>query len=156
MKPLIERALERIEYNSTILFPESSLQKIFVTVYLEKEPVSIKEISKRTGLSLASVSMKANELVRFGVIQKHTKPKSRQLYLKTKHSLVDVMRIHTNHKIETLQEQLASLQTMKQDSTLTAHEASNVRMMTRDLKTVIKAHERMRAELETKSTESKR
>lgn len=146
MERLQRHVMRTIDTSANTLFPEPSLQKIFLAVYLSEEPVSLKEVSKTTGLSLASVSTKAKEMTHNGFLQKHTKPGSRELFLHTDQTLPEVVAAHTDQKLKVMRKQERELK--KLEEAATAEEREKLKRMHQDLQRVIKAQERMRQALE--------
>ena len=146
MGTLEQHAMRTVDSSAHILFPEPALQKIFLTVYLTDEPVSLKHVAETTGLSLASVSTKAKEMAHNGILEKHTKPGSRELFLKTDQSLAEVMATHTDQKLKAMRRQRDELTSIKQDATGDEHDRLE-RMLT-DVDHVIEAHEKLKRALE--------
>ncbi|MBD3164841.1 hypothetical protein GF323_06610 [Candidatus Woesearchaeota archaeon] len=60
---------------------DSLLLAIFAKLYMEPEPVAMEELAKQTGYSLASVSMKVNNLIPIMGVKKIKKPGSKKIYL---------------------------------------------------------------------------
>ncbi|MGM5479846.1 MAG: hypothetical protein ACQESC_00115 [Nanobdellota archaeon] len=145
MSSFLNDLLGSIDNTKQVFFPESSLQKIFLIIYVSKEPVSIQDISEKTGLSLASVSNKSKILLANGIVKKVFKQGSRELYLKSIYSLPKTISIHIKQKINVLKQQETELQTMSKN--LDSSEKNISDSLRKDLKKVRKAHEHMLNEL---------
>ncbi|MBW2983265.1 hypothetical protein KY327_03085 [Candidatus Woesearchaeota archaeon] len=146
MERLQRHAMRTVDSSANTLFPEPSLQKIFLAIYLSDEPVSLKEVSRMTGLSLASVSTKAKEMVHNGFLEKRTKPGSRELFLHTDQTLPEVVAAHTDQKLKVMRKQEQQLHQLMEEAT--PEEREKLDRMLEDVKKVIDAQERMRRELE--------
>ncbi|MFW6378631.1 MAG: hypothetical protein ACOCZV_01270 [Nanoarchaeota archaeon] len=147
MRQLQKTILDSINDNPTVLFPEESLQQIFMTIYLAEEPISIRDIARTTGLSLASVSTKAKELLKYRVITKHTEPQNRQLFLKTSCSLIDVMRMHSTIKTETMEHKKEELHQLKKNEKVCAEEKKKINRIVKELNIIIKANKQFTEQL---------
>ncbi|MCK4319963.1 hypothetical protein KAW38_05350 [Candidatus Micrarchaeota archaeon] len=56
--------------------------KILGYVFLQLEPLSMEELTKKTGYSLASISNNVRFLERIGIIEKTSKPGTKKIFLK--------------------------------------------------------------------------
>lgn len=65
---------------------------IFALLYLEPEEISMEELAKKTGYSLASISNKVKVLEPTGFIKKIQKPGSRKIYLYAEKNYFKVFR----------------------------------------------------------------
>ncbi|MGM5481600.1 MAG: hypothetical protein ACQESE_04280 [Nanobdellota archaeon] len=142
-----ENILEAIDGSSAVMFPEATLQKIFMTIYLAEEPISLKRIAELTNLCLASVSNKAKEMVHAGIIQKYSKPGSRELFLYTKHSLTEVMSIHIQQKINVMKRHYEELKEMEAELEERSEEKKKLKEMRKEVKSILDAHKHMNKEL---------
>ena len=145
MNRLQEKVLGFMDENDPVIFPEISLRKIFTTIYLSEEPISIQSIASITGLSLASVSNKAKELVHMGILQKHSKPGSRELFLKTNYSLSQVLQVHTEQKIRVIEEQQVHLKKLVE--ILSGSTKDRAQSLLDDSHRLIRAHQKLIEEL---------
>ena len=83
---------------------DSLTTEIFIIALLEPDCISLEELSKRTGYSLASVSNKVKLLERMAIATKHRKPGDKKVYLHVdkKISKVTKKQIIKHREIETL------------------------------------------------------
>ena len=60
---------------------DSSLAILLAVLYLEPNEISMEDLAKKTGYSLASISIKLKSLEYFFMVKKYTKPKSKRVYV---------------------------------------------------------------------------
>ena len=68
--------------------------KLSSILYLEPIEISIEELAKRTGYSLASISNKMKILESFGMVRRVKNPGSKKLYYYMEKDLVKLTRMH--------------------------------------------------------------
>lgn len=66
---------------------DSTSAKLFAAVYLEPGEISMNELSKKTGYSLATISNKLKLFEKIGLLEKRKKPGSKKIYLFTEKSI---------------------------------------------------------------------
>lgn len=59
---------------------DDSMTSIFAIVFINPEPVSLEELARKTGYSLASISNKAKFLENNGMIRRTNKPGTRKVF----------------------------------------------------------------------------
>ena len=67
---------------------DHSFSEIISTLFLEPEEISLDELARRTGFSLASISNKAKMLEKQGLVARSRKPGSKKVYLYMDKNLV--------------------------------------------------------------------
>ena len=80
MEPLDEEFIDMYKQMGQMQGADSLLSSIFGILYLEPEEVSMDELAKKTGYSLASISNNIKTLERVGVVKRIKKPGSRKAY----------------------------------------------------------------------------
>ncbi len=75
--------VEVIEEIGEISNLDSLSSKILGYIIISQKPISMDEISQKTGYSIASIFNKANIMERFGVIKRMKKPGSKKIYFFT-------------------------------------------------------------------------
>ena len=71
---------------------DESFLKIFAVLYLEPEEMTMEELARKTGYSLASISNKIKFLESGGVIKKTHKPGSKRIYLYMEKDFLSIMK----------------------------------------------------------------
>ncbi|HOI19140.1 MAG TPA: hypothetical protein PLX15_04750 [Candidatus Woesearchaeota archaeon] len=87
MQDIDKDFVEFMEKSGKISGEEMGLSSIFGLIYIQPDDISIEEISKETGYSLASVSNKVKLLEAIGIVIRFRKPKSKKVYVKAKRNL---------------------------------------------------------------------
>lgn len=71
---------------------DSFMMKLFAISYISTDDISLDELSKKTGYSLASISNKMKLLESIGLIKKIRKPKSKKIYIKIEKNILKLHR----------------------------------------------------------------
>jgi len=74
--------------------------RIIAVLLVEQEPLSIQEISKKTGYSLSSISSSLDLLEIFGMIKKIKKPADKKLYVKLEGDILNGLKRAFTVKIQ--------------------------------------------------------
>ncbi len=69
---------------------DNGIASLFAYVYIQPEDISIEEIAKETGYSLATVSNRVKILESIGLVLKFRKPKSKKVYVKARRDLLGI------------------------------------------------------------------
>ena len=81
MQDIDQRFIELYEDIGRSQGLDSSLTKLFAIIYIEPEEISMNDLSKRTGYSLATISNKAKVLESMSIVRRVTKPGTKQVFL---------------------------------------------------------------------------
>lgn len=76
------------------------MAKVHAVLFMEAEEISLEDIAKQTGYSLASVSTAAKHLETFKKAQRIKKPGSKKVYYKGEKNMVCVLHEHIKESIE--------------------------------------------------------
>ena len=80
------------------------MSEIYGLIYISNEEISLDEVSKKTGYSLASISNKVKFMENVGLITRFTKPGSRKIYLSVEKNILKLSRDNLiNQKTKSLQ-----------------------------------------------------
>lgn len=90
MRNIDEDFLEIINTDPILEAGSGVLKKIFVVIYLASEPISMEEIAKRSGLSLASISNKAKILESLELVKRSSITGERKVYLHAEKNLIAI------------------------------------------------------------------
>ena len=89
---------------------DEQFSRIYGLVLVSPEDLSLDEIARKTGYSLASVSSKAKMLESIGLVRKLRKPKSRKLYLTVNKDPLTMMSDMSKMKAQALKITVPKLQ----------------------------------------------
>jgi DNA-binding transcriptional regulator GbsR (MarR family) len=71
---------------------DSTTSEIVAVLFLELEEISMDELAKRIGYSLASVSIKIRQMQALEIVECRTKPGSRKIYVYMKKDIVEMVK----------------------------------------------------------------
>jgi DNA-binding transcriptional regulator GbsR (MarR family) len=114
---LKQELLKLTDSSPDLLFADDHLKKIFLSVFLSSHPISQNKVAKETGLSLASISNKANLLVATHILKKVKLTGDKQAYYEAQIDILGIVKKNLLEKTDSLHEtQDALLDFIKQKS----------------------------------------
>jgi len=88
MEKIDQEFIEFMQKSAEISGQDNSIASLFAFIYIQPEDISIEEIAKETGYSLATVSNRVKALESIGLVIKFRKPKSKKVYVKARRDLL--------------------------------------------------------------------
>ncbi|MFH1174470.1 MAG: hypothetical protein V1725_05010 [archaeon] len=87
--------------------------KLIAILFLEPKEISLEDLSKKTGYSMASISTTMKFIESFGFVERTKKPKSKKIYFLMHKDILELMRMQIEkmytHKVQPVQQYLPGI-----------------------------------------------
>lgn len=144
----IEKDFVEMYQQSQMFGHDDVLVKVFANLYLEPEEISMDELAKKTGYSLASVSNKAKMLEATGMIIKRKHPGSKKIFLYAEKDIIKVIKstvlVKEKQMIGTFKQKLPEIIKKHKNSAKSEKEEKKVKIVEDYYRQMIKLEELMK------------
>lgn len=155
MKGIEKDFIDTYQQCSSMFGQDDVLATVFATLYIEPEEMSMDDLTKKTGYSLASISNKIKMLEAMGIVSKRKHPGSKKIFLYAEKDLIkmikNTMLVKEKQMIGAFKEKLPGIIKKHKNSSKSEKEEKKVKIVEDYYKQMIKMEElliKMREELD--------
>lgn len=144
-----QQVLDALHQDTHVFFDDGLLKKIYVVLYLNEDPLSLEDIAKKSGLSLASVSNKSKILEHVGLVNRSKKQGSRKVFLQARTDFVSIMNSKLEHKKRCLESSKSAIDIVisnlkkKKLSSIDAKKSLRLQSFSRQMTMMISFHKKI-------------